>query len=57
VLKGKTVEIIVRKISPHERWYRVVAGPFATREEAVKTLGVLCRRGFSFEFSDRRINN
>jgi hypothetical protein len=56
-LKGKTVEIVVREISPHERWYRAVAGPFATREEAVKTFGALDSRGLSFEFKDGRINN
>lgn len=50
-LKGKTVEIIVRNISPHKRWYRVVAGPFSTREEAMKTLSALQSRGVSFEFS------
>lgn len=48
VLKGKTVEIVVRTISPRERWYRVTAGPFSTQEEAVKTLSALRCRGISF---------
>jgi phage tail protein X len=51
-LKGKAVEIVVRHISPRERWYRAVAGPFATREEATKTLEVLDSRGFTFEFNN-----
>jgi phage tail protein X len=49
-LKGKTVEIVVRNISPKERWYRVIAGPFATREEAVKVLSALRDRGIPLEF-------
>jgi general secretion pathway protein A len=44
-LKGKTVEIIPRKISPTENWYRVIAGDFETREEALKMVTHLKEKG------------
>ena len=50
VLRGKTIEIMVRTISPKERWYRVVAGPFATKEEAATALKAMEQNGFPFEF-------
>lgn len=33
VLKGR-VEIVPRKVSPRETWYRVLAGPFSSKDEA-----------------------
>lgn len=50
VLRAKTIEIIVRNISPKERWYRVVAGPFATKEEAATALKAMKQSGFPLEF-------
>jgi phage tail protein X len=50
VLRGKTIEIMVRTISPKERWYRVAAGPFATKEEAATALKAMKQGGFSLEF-------
>ncbi len=41
VLQGKEIEIIPRKVSPKETWYRLVAGRFETREEALKTIQAL----------------
>jgi general secretion pathway protein A len=49
-LKGKTVEVVPRKVSPRETWYRVLAGPFATREEGLKCLRALRSKGSQFEF-------
>lgn len=50
ILRGKTIEIMVRTISPKERWYRVEAGPFATKEEAATALKAMKQSGSSFEF-------
>jgi hypothetical protein len=41
VLQGKEIEVIPRKVSPKETWYRLVAGRFETREEALKTIQAL----------------
>jgi cell division protein FtsN len=30
-----------RRVSPREAWYRIVAGPFQTREEALKFIQTL----------------
>ncbi|NPV03938.1 MAG: AAA family ATPase [Syntrophaceae bacterium] len=38
------VELVKRRVAPQKEWYRVVAGPFASREEAVKALEALGRR-------------
>lgn len=40
-LAGKEIEIIPRKVSPRETWYRVMVGNFEGREEAMKTLHLL----------------
>ncbi len=37
--RGKRIEIIPWKVSPKETWYRVVARPFATRDEGLKFIG------------------
>jgi general secretion pathway protein A len=44
-LKGKTVEVVLRKVAPEETWYRVTAGKFETREEGLKTIQALKKRG------------
>ena len=38
------VDIVRRRVAPQRDWYRVVAGPFASREEAAKALEALGRR-------------
>lgn len=38
------VELVKRRVAPQKEWYRVVAGPFASREEAAKALEALGRR-------------
>jgi type II secretory pathway predicted ATPase ExeA/LysM repeat protein len=40
-LRGKDIEVIPRQVSPEETWYRVVAGKFETREEALKMIQAL----------------
>jgi phage tail protein X len=41
ILSGKDIEAVPRKVSPKETWYRVVAGKFESKEEALKTFEVL----------------
>jgi hypothetical protein len=40
-LKEKNLKVISHRVSPQEAWYRVVAGPFQTREEALKSIQTL----------------
>ncbi|MBI4495560.1 MAG: AAA family ATPase [Deltaproteobacteria bacterium] len=44
-LKGKEVEIIARRVSPRETWYRVVVGKFRTRGEGLQFIRVLKKKG------------
>jgi cell division protein FtsN len=44
-LKGKEIEVIPRRISPSETWYRVVAGRFSTKEETLKMISLLKEKG------------
>ena len=46
-LWGKESEVVTWKISAEEKWYRVMAGPFASREEAAKALEEMKQKGFS----------
>ncbi len=46
-LRGKTVELIPRKLASGETWYRAVAGQFNTREEGLKVIEELKRKGLS----------
>jgi type II secretory pathway predicted ATPase ExeA len=39
------VEIIPRKVSPDEIWFRVMAGPFTNKEDCMKTIQALRQRG------------
>jgi phage tail protein X len=45
VLKEKDIEVIPRKVSPGDTWYRVVIGRFDTRDEALKMIRLLKGRG------------
>jgi hypothetical protein len=40
-LKEKNLKVTPRRVSPREAWFRVVAGPFQTREEALKSIQTL----------------
>ena len=40
-LKGKKIEILPRKVSPRETWYRVVIGKFDNRREVFKMISLL----------------
>ena len=44
-LEDKEVEVIERRVSPGESWYRVVAGNFNSKEEGLKTLQELAKKG------------
>ncbi len=41
---GKNVEVVSRKVSERETWYRVLAGPFASREEGLMFLEDMKKR-------------
>ena len=41
VLKGKTFEVVPRKVSPQDTWLRVLAGEFKTREESLRAIRAL----------------
>jgi type II secretory pathway predicted ATPase ExeA len=44
-LKGKKVEVIPRKISPQDTWYRVVIGDFGDKDEALNMVDYLKQKG------------
>jgi len=44
-LKGKKIEILPRKVSPRETWYRVVIGNFDNKDETLKTISLLKEKG------------
>jgi hypothetical protein len=41
VFKGKKIEILPRKVSPRETWYRVVIGKFDNKNEVLKMISLL----------------
>lgn len=43
---GKEIEIVPRKVSPEETWYRVMVGPFATKDEGLKFIEETKQKGF-----------
>lgn len=44
-LEGKKLEVVPRKVSPRETWYRVMAGPFADRDRALKAVEEMKQKG------------
>ena len=54
-LKGKKIEILPRKVSPRETWYRVMIGKFDNKNEVSKTISLLRRKGMlpAFETSSK----
>ena len=45
VLKGKSFQIVPRKVSPRHTWFRVLAGEFATKQESLETIRALRQQG------------
>jgi type II secretory pathway predicted ATPase ExeA len=54
-LKGKKIEVFPRKVSPRETWYRVMIGKFENKDEALKTISLLRKKGMlpAFEKSSK----
>jgi type II secretory pathway predicted ATPase ExeA len=50
-LKGKELEFIPRMVSPRETWYRVLAGKYNNREECLKVIHALKKKGLLPAFS------
>jgi general secretion pathway protein A len=44
-LKGKEIEILPRKVSPQETWYRIVIGKFHNKDEVLKVIDLLKKKG------------
>ena len=44
-LGGKKVEFAPRRVSPRQTWYRILAGPFSTKEEGLDTIRSLEKKG------------
>jgi general secretion pathway protein A len=44
-LKGKTIEIFLRKVSLRETWYRVVVGPFGHTDDCLRVIDQLKEKG------------
>ena len=44
-ITDKAIEIIPRKVSPDETWFRVMAGPFTNEEDCLKTIQALRQKG------------
>ena len=45
ILKGKEIEVFSRKVSPKENWYWVVVGPFTNKDDCLKVIDQLKRKG------------
>jgi cell division protein FtsN len=50
-LRGKNIEVIPRKMSSGTIWYRLAAGRFDSREEVLKTMEDLKKKGLLPAFS------
>lgn len=53
-LRGKEIEILPRKVSPRETWYRVVIGKFDNKDEALKMISLLKEKGLLPAFGGLR---
>lgn len=49
-LEGKETEVVPLKVSRADTWYRVMAGPFADRDEALKAVDEMKQRGLLRSF-------
>jgi hypothetical protein len=48
----KEIEIIPRKVSPTDTWYRVVLGKFNNRDESLKAVSILKQKGLLPSFGN-----
>ena len=46
-IKGRNIEIVPRKVSPRDTWYRVLAGPFPNKENAIQLIAELNKSGLA----------
>ncbi len=53
LLDGKKLETLSRKVSSQKTWYRILAGEFKDKEEAIKTIQALKHKGLLPAFSGR----
>ncbi len=44
-LRGKEIRVVERRVSPQDKWYRVYAENFASKEEGLKTISELKIKG------------
>jgi general secretion pathway protein A len=44
-LPGRSMEVVPRKVSQTETWYRVLAGPFASKNDGLKVIEELKQKG------------
>jgi hypothetical protein len=52
-LRGKNIEIVPRKVSRTVTWYRVLAGPFVTKDEGLHAVQELKEKGLLPSFTTR----
>jgi general secretion pathway protein A len=45
VLKGKRIEIVSRRVTPRDTWFRVLAGEYQSKEEGLKVIRALRQQG------------
>jgi type II secretory pathway predicted ATPase ExeA len=45
VLMGKEIEIIPRKVSPVETWYRITVGKYGDKDECLEVIALLRKKG------------
>ena len=43
---GKKIEVVPWKVTPEETWYRVMAGPFAAKDDGLKFIEEMKQKGF-----------
>jgi phage tail protein X len=53
LLAGKNLETLSRKVSSQKTWYRILAGEYKNKEEAIKTIQALRQKGLLPAFSGR----
>ena len=53
VLGGKKVEFAPRRVSPRQTWYRILAGPFSTKEEGLDTIRSLEKKNLMAGLASR----
>lgn len=53
-LEGKRLEIIPVRVSPDERWYRVVAGSFSNKDECLEVIATLKEKALLPIFEEKQ---